>query len=152
MAYKFNPFTGNFDLTNEDVKNFSLKVIASPEEIPATQQMAVVGGIKILSELSVKGELVLFGPQNKRPRAEIASHEFARVEVSELFYLDSIKIQGHLKLKGSLRIGSPVMDSTTPHFIDTFEQYRINQNRRALVSGDMKVHGSLKVKGQLKII
>lgn len=151
MGYKYNPFTGNFDLTNESVKNFSLTEIQSPEIIPAGQQMAVIGGIKVNSILSVKGELLVILPVNSRPRSELNQFEFARIGARELFYLDSIRLLGHVKIKGSLRIGKVLADSTTPHFIDSFEQYRINKNRCALVSGEMKIHGSLKLKGQLKI-
>lgn len=151
MAYKFNPFTGNFDLTNEDVKNFSIKKVLEAEEIPSNQQMRVSGSISVNAQLSIKGELIIDSPKNSKPRQEIERTGFARVNESELFYLNSLRLLGHIKMKGQIRIGSPLHDSTPPFFIDTFEQYRINKNRRALVSGEMKIHGSLKLKGQLKI-
>jgi hypothetical protein len=55
MSFKFNPLTGELDISEGGEKNFSLKEINQEEIVPDGQQMLFSGDIEINETLELSG-------------------------------------------------------------------------------------------------
>jgi len=111
-GYKFNPFTGTFDIvgtggSGPGSQNFSYKEVGPLEDIliPEGQQMLVDGEMRVLGHLTVRGQVVDIsdrGPEqffyDLIPEGDVVMVEANRL----LMFNGSLTVRGHLRVNGRL--------------------------------------------------
>lgn len=112
MSWKFNPFTGNLDISGSGSStpqppNFSYKLVDTGEtiEIPLNQQMLVDGHTRVLGHLLVNGELRDIS--NRQPEKFfyylIQPSEVVEIYTDRLLlYKRHLTVQGHIRVNGRL--------------------------------------------------
>ena len=109
--FKFNVFTGTFDIVNKDqaaVQQFSFKKIESSESItiPENQQMLVDGHTKVLGHMTVLGSMIDISARTARQffYDVITTNEVVEVPQNMLLLFNNhLTILGHLRVNGRLK-------------------------------------------------
>ena len=114
MGYKFNPFTGNFDIVGEgggssSPDNFSYQLVASGQTVvvPPGQLMLVDGPIRVLGHLDVQGDVRDIS--NRQPEKFfydlIDTGEVVKIYPNRLLlYQGHLTVLGHLRVNGRLGV------------------------------------------------
>lgn len=109
MSFKFNPFTGNFDLVGHggggtSPDNFSYLLVDSGQEvvIPLGQQMLFKGDIRVLGDLIVRGELTELIDINQHQVSRVRLGDVHLVPIDCVMFFRQLKVEGDLRVQGDL--------------------------------------------------
>jgi len=108
--FKFNVFTGTFDIVNKNqaaTQQFSFKKIEESEvvTVPTNQQMLVDGHTTVLGHLTIVGQLVDISNRKSEKYFydKIIENEVVEVEQNRLLeYNQHLTVLGHLRVNGRL--------------------------------------------------
>jgi hypothetical protein len=144
MSYKFNPFTNNFDIS-QDTENFSINEVREPLEIPDNQQMILRGELSIKEELKILGQIIVKEVSELFPR-DISEGELFICRKPAL--LPSVTIKGIGRIKSELLIRKTFDAFTLVNPVKGL--FRIRKDRyyftkRISVGGSLKIHGTLNI-------
>jgi hypothetical protein len=112
MSFKFNPFTGNFDIDTKSSggsttvgSNFSYTLVDSDIEILNGQEMLLKSALRITSNLLVSGTLRFI----KDDVQQMSHWNFIPIEETaiipqnkSMFYKNNIRLNGTMRIYGKL--------------------------------------------------
>lgn len=153
MSFKFNPFTSQLDVVDND-PNFSYLAFAEGEElvIPENQQMTVEGYLLLGDLLDVQGEIIFTEFYQRNNYSVVSPSDPVRlllIPESEQMLVDDLMnlSNGNIEIQGQLGLLS---DSDEEQF--NFECVKLNQEVTVPLNQQMFIDDLFEVQGRLNCL